>query len=64
MIGGVDQFNICECGTAEGIRKTVRELFERVGSEGGYVCSLSDHFFDTEPEKLGLFAEAGRQCAY
>ena len=64
LIGGVDQFNICDCGTVEGIRKTVRELFEKVGSEGGYVCSLSDHFFDTAPEKLRLFAEAGRECVY
>ncbi|UCD75992.1 MAG: hypothetical protein JSV91_03535 [Phycisphaerales bacterium] len=64
LIGGVDQFNICDCGTAEGIRRTVRELFEKVGPNGGYVCSLSDHFFDTAPEKLRLFAEAGRECVY
>jgi uroporphyrinogen-III decarboxylase len=51
-------------GTPAIIRSTVHELFEKVGSEGGYVCSLSDHFFDTPPENLRAFSDAARECVY
>ena len=40
------------------------EAFEKVGSDGGYICALSDHFFETLPEKLQAFADAGRQYRY
>ena len=40
------------------------QLFEKVGQDGGYVCSLSDHFFDTPPGNIGIFAEAAKECTY
>ncbi|HIQ20211.1 MAG TPA: hypothetical protein EYH34_03080 [Planctomycetes bacterium] len=64
LIGGVDQHNVLTKGTPEEIRRTVHKLFERVGANGGYICSLSDHFFETPPQKLRSFAEAARQCVY
>jgi hypothetical protein len=64
LIGGVDQFNVVTRGSVETIRQKVFELFEKVGQGGGYICSLSDHFFDTPPEKLDAFARAARECAY
>ncbi|HZP00537.1 MAG TPA: uroporphyrinogen decarboxylase family protein [Terriglobia bacterium] len=64
LIGGVDQFNVVTDGPPEKIRATVRTLFEKVGAEGGYICSLSDHFFDTPVENLRVFADAARECVY
>ncbi len=63
MIGGIDQFNILE-GPDEKIRAMVHKLFETVGKNGGYVCSASDHFFETPPDKLKVFAEAAKECVY
>jgi hypothetical protein len=64
LIGGVDQFNVVTDGSPELIRQTVHKLFETVGAGGGYICSLSDHFFDMPPEKLQVFADAARECVY
>ncbi len=64
MIGGVDQFNIVTEGSKQLIEQTVQKLFTTAGKNGGYICSLSDHFFETEPEKLAYFANAGRECVY
>ena len=64
MIGGVDQFNVVTDGSDGLIRQTVRKLFDTVGARGGYICSLSDHFFETPPEKLQVFADAARECVY
>ncbi|MBN1591526.1 MAG: hypothetical protein JW888_18575 [Pirellulales bacterium] len=64
LIGGVDQHNVLTDGSDQLIRDTVRTLFERVGSRGGYVCSLSDHFFETPVEKIACFAAAARECRY
>ncbi len=64
LIGGVDQFNVVTDGTAEQIRDMVHKLFKTVGADGGYICSLSDHFFDTPPEKLQAYADAARECIY
>ena len=64
LIGGVDQFNVVTDGTEQQIRETVFKLFEKVGCDGGYICSLTDHFFETPPEKLQIFADAARQCVY
>ncbi|MEW5817620.1 MAG: uroporphyrinogen decarboxylase family protein [Spirochaetota bacterium] len=63
FIGGLDQFNSLE-GPGELIRKKVHELFEKVGYEGGYICSCSDHFFETPVEKLRIFANAAKECVY
>ena len=64
LIGGVDQFNVLTDGSAELIRDTVRKLFETVGRNGGYICSLSDHFFETPPDNLQAYADAARECVY
>ena len=64
LIGGIDQFNVLTSGSPETIRNKVRELFEKVGRNGGYICSASDHFFETPVENLKIFAEAARECTY
>jgi uroporphyrinogen-III decarboxylase len=64
LIGGVDQHNVVTEGTDERIRDTVHRLFETVGRDGGYICSLSDHFFETPPKKLRVYADAARECVY
>jgi len=64
MIGGVDQFNVVTDGDQELIRSTIQKLFKTVGKNGGYICSLSDHFFETPVEKLGWYAEAAHECLY
>ncbi|UCG27694.1 MAG: hypothetical protein JSV24_12100 [Bacteroidales bacterium] len=63
-IGGMDQFNILTLGSGQDIRNKVAELFEKMGPGGGYICSTSDHFFETPPEKLIEFADAARDCSY
>ena len=64
LIGGVDQFNVVTDGDQQLIRDTVHRLFDTVGKDGGYICALSDHFFDTPPEKIQWFADAARECVY
>lgn len=64
LIGGLDQFNTLTTGSKSKIRAKVFELFEKVGDEGGYICSASDHFFDTPEENLAAFAAAARECIY
>ncbi len=64
LIGGMDQFNVVSEADEQQIRAKVFELFEKVGYAGGYICSMTDHFFDTPPEKLGFFADAARECVY
>jgi len=64
LIGGVDQFNVLTKGTGRQIRDAVFRLFRTVGQDGGYICSPADHFFDTPPEKIRVFAEAARECVY
>jgi uroporphyrinogen-III decarboxylase len=63
LIGGIDQFNILE-GSNEDIISMVHTLFETVGYEGGYICSCSDHFFDTPVDKLKVFTDAAHECVY
>jgi len=64
MIGGIDQFNVLTSGPPAKIRDTVHTLFEKVGSEGGYICAPCDHFFDTPPENIQVMADAARECTY
>ncbi len=64
MIGGLDQFSILTTGPAAVIENKVQELFEKVGYNGGYICSASDHFFETPVENLKVFAAAARKCVY
>ncbi len=64
LIGGLDQFNVLTEGSKELIRSKVFELFEMVGYEGGYICSASDHFFETPVENLIAFSRATKECVY
>jgi hypothetical protein len=64
LIGGIDQFNVLTAGPPARIRNKVFELFEKVGFDGGYVCSASDHFFDTPVGHLVAFADAAKECIY
>ncbi len=64
LIGGLDQSRVLSEGTEAEIRSAVRTLFETVGADGGYICSPSDHFFETPPENIRIFAEAARSCVY
>ena len=64
MIGGMDQFNVITDGTAEQIRAEVRRLFDGYGRDGGYILSMSDHFFDAPVDNLKTYAAAARECTY
>ncbi|MEN6311443.1 MAG: uroporphyrinogen decarboxylase family protein, partial [Acidobacteriota bacterium] len=64
LIGGLDQFNVLTAGTPDQIRAMVFKLFEKVGADGGYILSASDHFFDTPPENIRVYADAARACVY
>jgi hypothetical protein len=64
LIGGIDQFNVLTAGPAGKIREAVHTLFEKVGQDGGYICSASDHFFDTRLENIQAMADAAHECAY
>ncbi len=64
LIGGVDQHNTLTTGSREDIRRAVFKLFETVGDQGGYICSASDHFFETPVANLKAFAEAAHECRY
>ncbi|MBM3310788.1 MAG: hypothetical protein FJY80_04700 [Candidatus Aminicenantes bacterium] len=64
LIGGLDQWNVLTRGTQAEIRAAVDKLFRTVGDRGGYICSASDHFFETPAENLVAFADAARECRY
>jgi len=64
MIGGMDQFNVLTKGTPAQMRAEVHRLFEGFGSEGGYILSTADHFFDAPVENLRAYAAAARECTY
>jgi len=64
LIGGLDQHNVLTVGSKDEIRRVVQKLFQTVGDDGGYVCSASDHFFETPVENLAVFAAAARDCRY
>ena len=62
MIGGMDQFNVLTTRHAGADPAEVRRLFEGFGKDGGYICSASDHFFETPVENLKAFAAAAKEC--
>lgn len=64
LIGGMDQFNVLEQGTADQIEREVFRLFELFGQNGGYILSASDHFFNAPPDNLKAFAQAAKACTY
>jgi hypothetical protein len=64
MIGGFDQGHYFVGCTEEDTRAEVRRCFEEAGSNGGYILSPSDHFFDAEINLFSAFADEGRKCVY
>lgn len=64
LIGGLNQQQVLDTGTPEQIRDEVQRLFAELGPGGGYIMSPSDHFFDTPPENLQIYADAARECRY
>jgi uroporphyrinogen decarboxylase len=60
----MDQFNVLTSGSKEEIRRETHRLFEGFGLNGGYICSASDHFFETPVENLRTFAAAAMECVY
>lgn len=64
LIGGIDQSNLLEQGTAEEIRAEVEHCFETFGAGGGYICSGCDHFFNAPVENLKALADAAKGCTY
>jgi uroporphyrinogen-III decarboxylase len=63
LIGGFDQFHGFNCSPEE-TRAMVRKNFKDAGTEGGYIISPSDHFFDANVENIIAFAEEARKCRY
>ena len=64
LIGGIDQHHTLTTQPHARIRAKVHELFEKVGYEGGYICSASDHFIETPPENIVALADAAKECIY
>lgn len=64
MIGGFDQFNFFQNCTPEETRREVRRCFDAAGSNGGFILSPSDHFFEADSELLHAYADEARQCIY
>lgn len=64
LIGGMNQFEVLDKGTPQQIREEVFRLFADLGPNGGYMMSPSDHFFETPPENMQLYANAAKECRY
>lgn len=64
MIGGFDQFHYFVGCTPEETRAEVRRCFEAAGTNGGYILSPSDHFFEADLALLEAFADEARRCTY
>jgi len=64
LIGGLDQSGTLTSGSADDVRLAVRKLFMKVGEDGGYICSASDHFFEAPVENLKAMADEARYCVY
>lgn len=64
MIGGFDQFHFFVGCTPEDTRQEVRRCFKEAGSNGGYILSPSDHFFQADLPLLEAFADEARKCLY
>jgi len=62
FIGGIDQ-NKCFTGDPQSAVDMVRELFA-AKSNGGYICSPSDHFFEAKHKNIRAFADTCKECKY
>jgi len=63
FIGGFDQNAGFEHGTPEIAKKLVYSCHNAC-SNGGYICSPSDHFFFGDPRNIQAFADAAKECLY
>jgi len=64
LIGGFDQFHFLRDCTPTDTRAEVRRCFEAAGEGGGFILSMSDHFFDADPELIRAYADEARACTY
>ncbi len=64
MIGGFDQFHFFNGCSEADVRKEVRRCFNEAGTDGGFILSPSDHFFDAELNLIEAFADEARKCTY
>jgi uroporphyrinogen-III decarboxylase len=64
MIGGFDQFHFLKDCKPEETRSEVKRCFREAGTEGAYILSPSDHFFDADPVLIQTFVDAARECKY
>ena len=64
LIGGIDQASVLSDADPEEIKSQVELLFQKVGSDGGYILSCADHFFHAPIENLRAFSDAARDCVY
>lgn len=63
LIGGIDQFNVLPAADAT-ILSDVKNKFEVLGKNGGYIMSACDHFFELAPDRLKVFAQSAKICTY
>lgn len=61
LIGGVDQANVLERGSADSVEEEVKRCIEEAGEGGGYIMMTSDHFFNVPVENIDAYAEAGKK---
>ncbi|HOE65598.1 MAG TPA: uroporphyrinogen decarboxylase family protein [Candidatus Hydrogenedentes bacterium] len=64
FIGGFDQHHFLRDCAPEDTRAEVRRCFEAAGKNGGFILSMSDHFFDADPELIRAYADEARACVY
>jgi uroporphyrinogen-III decarboxylase len=64
MIGGFDQYNFFTGCSPERTKAEVRRCFQDAGTDGGYILSPSDHFFDADLSLIKAFTEEAHQCVY
>ena len=64
MIGGFDQFHFFTGCSEQATRNEVRRCFEAAGTDGGFILSPSDHFFEADLKLIRAFAEEARECFY
>ena len=64
LIGGIDQFNTLTSGTKARSGPWYISCSRRSARRRVYICSCSDHFFETPVENLVAFADAAKECVY
>lgn len=64
MIGGFNQGYYFSRAKPEEVRAAVKRCFQDAGAGGGYILCPSDHFFDSDPALIAVFADEARKCVY